>query len=74
MSRVSSSFHAYVSGSLPISAPMCSPAFHTEKAAPLGSAKTAISPASITCMPGMTTEPPAAVTFSVVAATSAVAT
>ena len=50
---------------------MCSPGFHTEKAAPVGSANTAISPASMTCMGGIMTEPPAAVTALVVVATSA---
>ena len=57
MSRVISSFQLYVFGSLQTSAPMCSPAFHTENAAPAGSVKIAISPASITCIGGIITDP-----------------
>ena len=53
-------------GSLTTRAPLCLPACQTQNAAPSGSVKTAIRPASITSNGSFTTAPPASRTFDAV--------
>ena len=53
-------------GSLTIRAPRCSFACQTQNAAPSGSAKTAIRPASMTSNGAVRTRPPASTTFDAV--------
>src|SRR3954466_7515847 len=69
-SRVISSAHENAPRSLTTPAPVMFPGCHTENAAPVGSANTAIDPSSITCIGATIVEPPLASTLPAVAAAS----
>ena len=71
---MSSSFQHSAPGSFTAWAPLCSSGCQTEMNVPVASVKIAMRPWSRTAMSGITTDPPAASTLSVVVAMSSTET